>query len=78
MKTITFEERKEKQTINRFLWRTFTVLTYMFEGGTQEYIKYQTKLRKKEMIYKTLELVTEFSILYLKEQIRNGVDIKSL
>ena len=49
----------------------------MFEGGTSrvhKIIKNKIKKERDDFI-KLLELVTEFSILYLKEQIRNGVDI---
>ena len=49
----------------------------MFEGGTSKVHKIIKNKIKKERddFIKLLELVTEFSILYLKEQIRNGVDI---
>ena len=49
----------------------------MFEGGTSrvhKIIKNKIKKERDDFI-KLVELVTEFSILYLKEQIRNGVDI---
>ena len=70
------KEKKNKQLIG-FCGGPFTVLTYMFEGGTS---KNHNLIRKKieqerDDFKKLINLVTDFSIMYLIKQIRSGVDI---
>ncbi|MBD22519.1 MAG: uroporphyrinogen decarboxylase [Alphaproteobacteria bacterium] len=78
MRTIKIlkNEKKNKQLIG-FCGGPFTVLTYMFEGGTSkkhDLIKKKIKAERKDFKL-LLNLITEFSIAYLKKQILNGVDI---
>ena len=70
------KEKKSKNLIG-FCGGPFTVLTYMFEGGTSKthgLIKKKIKAEREDF-KKLLDFITEISILYLKEQIVNGVDI---
>ncbi len=69
-------EKQDKQLIG-FCGGPFTVLTYMLEGGTSKKHN-QTKkkiLQDRNDFKNLLDLVTEFSIIYLEKQIYSGVDI---
>lgn len=73
---ILSKEKKDKQLIG-FCGGPFTVLTYMLEGGTSKKHSIVKKKIKdeREDFKKLVNLITEVSILYLKEQIISGVDI---
>ncbi len=78
MKTIQIlkREKKNKQLIG-FCGGPFTVLTYMFEGGTSKthsIIKKKIK-NERDDLKKIVNFITDFSIAYLKKQIISGVDI---
>ena len=78
MKTIKIlkREKKNKQLIG-FCGGPFTVLTYMFEGGTSKthsIIKKKIK-NERDDLKKIVNFITDFSIAYLKKQIISGVDI---
>ena len=70
------KEKKNKQLIG-FCGGPLTVLTYMFEGGTSKDHNIIRKKIKQERddFKKLIDLVTDFSIMYLTQQILSGVDI---
>ena len=70
------KEKKDKQLIG-FCGGPFTVLTYMLEGGTSKKHNIVKKKIKdeREDFKKLVNLITDISILYLKEQIISGVDL---
>jgi len=70
------KKNKEKDLIG-FCGGPFTVLTYMIEGGIStkhEKIKLKLIKEKKELL-EIIEILIEFSSMYLIEQIRSGADI---
>ena len=69
-------EKQDKQLIG-FCGGPFTVLTYMLEGGTsKKHNQTKKKILQDRNDFKNLiDLVTEFSIIYLEKQIYSGVDI---
>ena len=77
MNTIKILKReKRKKNLIGFCGGPFTVLTYMFEGGTSKthtFIKKKIKTEREDF-KKLMNFITQISILYLKEQILNGVD----
>ena len=69
--------RNKRKKVIGFCGGPFTVLTYMIEGGTSkghEKVKLKVKREKKELL-EMIEVLIEFSSLYLIEQIRSGADI---
>ena len=58
------------------MWGPFTVLTYMFEGGTSKTHSIKKKIKnERDDLKKIVNFITDFSIAYLKKQIISGVDI---
>ena len=70
------KNNKEKNLIG-FCGGPFTVLTYMIEGGTSEsHQKVKTKIKKeKSELLEIIEILVEFSSMYLIEQIKSGANI---
>ena len=69
------KEKKSKNLIG-FCGGPFTVLTYMFEGGTSKthgLIKKKIKAEREDF-KKLLDFITEISILYLKEDITKAIE----
>ena len=77
-KTIKLIKNKnKKKNVIGFCGGPFTVLTYMIEGGTSKHhqnVKLKIKNEKKELL-KVIEILIEFSSMYLIEQIRSGANI---
>ncbi len=67
---------KDKALIG-FCGGPFTVLTYMIEGGTSKnHKKVKAKINaEKNQLLEVIDILTEFSSMYLIEQIRSGADI---
>ena len=72
---IISEKKKEKKLIG-FCGGPFTVLNYMIEKGTSKsHSKIKSFIKtKKKRAQDLIELITKASIIYLKEQIKNGAD----
>lgn len=69
------KKKKEKKIIG-FCGGPFTVLNYMIEGGTSKKHKKILEFIKKEDKAKCyIEKILEFSIEYLKRQIKSGADM---
>ena len=70
------KNNKDKNLIG-FCGGPFTVLTYMIEGGTSKnHQKVKTKLKKeKNELLEIIEILVEFSSMYLIEQIKSGANI---
>ena len=67
---------KDKALIG-FCGGPFTVLTYMIEGGTSKnHKKIKSKINEeKNQLLEVIDILIEFSSMYLIEQIRSGADI---
>ncbi len=71
------KKENKKNNLIGFCGGPFTVLTYMIEGGTSknhEKVKLKIKNEKKELL-EIIEILIEFSSMYLIEQIKSGADI---
>jgi uroporphyrinogen decarboxylase len=71
------KKRKKNKNVIGFCGGPFTVLTYMIEGGTSKdhsKVKLKIKNEKKELL-EVIEILIEFSSMYLIEQIRSGANI---
>ena len=71
------KETKTEKNLIGFCGGPFTVLTYMIEGGTSkthDKIKSKVKREKKQLL-EIIEILIEFSSMYLIEQIRSGANI---
>ncbi|MAI60349.1 MAG: uroporphyrinogen decarboxylase [Rickettsiales bacterium] len=77
-KTIKLIKNKnKKKNVIGFCGGPFTVLTYMIEGGTSkdhQKVKLKIKNEKKELL-EVIEILIEFSSMYLIEQIKSGANI---
>ena len=77
-KTIKIIKKSNKnKNLIGFCGGPFTVLTYMIEGGTSKNhrkIKAKIKEEKKELL-EIIEILVEFSSMYLIEQIKSGANI---
>ena len=77
-KTIKLIKNKnKKKNVIGFCGGPFTVLTYMIEGGTSkdhQKVKLKIKKEKKELL-ELIEILVEFSSMYLIEQIKSGANI---
>ncbi len=76
--TIQIIKKKNKeQSLIGFCGGPFNVLTYMIEGGSSknhEKVKFKLKKERKELL-EIIDILTEFSSMYLIEQIKSGADV---
>jgi uroporphyrinogen decarboxylase len=75
--TVSKEKLNNRVPLIGFAGAPFTILCYMIEGkGSKNFDKAKAFcFTKRELAHELLQKITKLTILYLKEQIKSGVDV---
>jgi uroporphyrinogen decarboxylase len=74
---ITKKELNGRVPLIGFAGAPFTIFTYMIEGGGSKTFSKARKMmyQNPELSHKLLQMITDSTILYLKEQVKAGADL---